>query len=201
MTWNLQPTLTGSLVQLEPLSPAHRDGLLAVAQPPEIWDYWPWVVGADEAAFDTWFEHALGTPGEGEGYHFATIWRATGEPIGSTSFCTVREENRGVEIGWTWVTPRFWGTAANTEAKLLQLQYAFETLDCIRVEWDTYGDNARSRAALTALGAKLDGVWRNFNIRPADGTIHDSAFYSVIDAEWPAVNEHLQARVARAVHA
>jgi N-acetyltransferase len=199
MPWDLQPTLTGSLVQLEPLTPAHHDALLAVAAPSEIWDYWPWVVGSDAASFDAWFEHALGRPGDDGGYHFATIWRPTGEPIGSTSFCTVREHDRGIEIGWTWVTPRFWGTGANTEAKLLQLQYAFEALDCIRVEWDTYADNARSRAALTALGAKLDGIWRSYNLRPADGSRHDSAYYSVIDGEWPTVKESLQERVARAV--
>ena len=197
MDWDLQPTLAGALVTLEPLSRGHRDELFAAAQPPEIWEYWPMVVGADAAAFDHWFEDALA--GRDDGFHFSTIWRPTGELIGSTSFCTVREEDRGIEIGWTWITPRFWGTGANTEAKLLQLQYAFEPLRCIRVEWDTYADNARSRAALEALGAKLDGVWRNYNVRPADGSVHDSAFYSVIDSEWPAVKQNLRARVTHAL--
>jgi N-acetyltransferase len=193
--WDLQPTLSGELVTLEPLALRHRDALLTAAHAPEIWTYWPWVVGADAESFDAWFVHALGGPERGDDFHFATVWRATGDPIGSTSFCTARPDDRGIEIGWTWVTPSFWGQGANTEAKYLQLQYAFETLRCIRVEWDTYGDNARSRAALERLGARLDGVWRNYNIRAADGRVHDSAFYSVIDSEWPHVKQGLKSRL------
>jgi RimJ/RimL family protein N-acetyltransferase len=188
MAWDLQPTLTGELVSLVPLSVRHRDALLAVARPSEIWDYWTVVVGADEDAFDAWLVSALGDPWA---FHLSMVWRATGELIGSTSFLP-REDDRNMEIGWTWITPRFWGTGANTEAKFLQLEYAFETLKCIRVMWDTYADNGRSRAALERLGAKLDGLQRNYNIRRADGTIHDSAFYSMIDSEWPAVKERLR---------
>ena len=131
----------------------------------------------------------LRTAGEGGDAHFATILQATGEPVGSTSFCTIREEDRGLEIGWTWLTPSVWGTGANTEAKFLQLRYAFETLGCIRVDWDTYEQNARSRAALTKLGATFEGVWRNFSIRESDGSKVSSAFYSVIDDEWPDSSE------------
>jgi RimJ/RimL family protein N-acetyltransferase len=196
--WDLQPTLTGGIVRLEPLAPQHHDGLRAVASPPEIWDHWSSVPGASDTAFDSWFEGCIADAAAGGDAHFATILQATGEPVGSTSFCQVREQDRGLEIGYTWLTPAVWGTGANTEAKFLQLQYAFETLGCIRVQWDTYEQNARSRAALTKLGATFEGVWRNYSIREADGSKVSSAFYSVIDDEWPTVRANLVDRIARA---
>jgi RimJ/RimL family protein N-acetyltransferase len=197
--WNLQPTLRGRIVRLEPLAPEHHDGLRAAAAPPEIWTHWSFNAGASDAAFDAWFERSIAEAQMPAGdAHFATILQASGEPVGSTSFCTIREADRGLEIGWTWLTPAVWGTGVNTEAKFLQLQYAFETLHCIRVEWDTYEQNARSRAALTKLGATCEGVWRNYSIREADGSKVSSAFYSVIDDEWPTVRANLIYRIARA---
>ena len=197
--WNLQPTLSGRIVRLEPLAPQHHDGLRAAAAPAEIWDYWSFNAGESDAAFDRWFERSLAEAREpGGDAHFATILQATGEPVGSTSFCTVRERDLGLEIGWTWLTPSVWGTGANTEAKFLQLQYAFETLHCIRVDWDTYEQNARSRAALTKLGATFEGIWRNYAVRETDGSKVSSAFYSVIDDEWPTVRANLIDRIARA---
>jgi N-acetyltransferase len=196
--WNLQTTLEGQIVRLEPLAPAHHDGLRAAASPPEIWDHWSFNPGKSDEAFDAWFHGAIGEAAESGDVHFATILQATGEPVGSTSFCTIREHDRGIEIGWTWLTPAVWGTGVNTEAKFLQLQHAFETLGCIRVDWDTYEHNARSRAALTKLGATFEGVWRNYSIRAEDGSKVSSAFYSVIDDEWPTVRANLIDRVARA---
>ena len=196
--WDLQPTLIGETVRLEPLATAHHDGLRAVAAPREIWDYWSFNAGKSDAAFDTWFDACIEEAAGGGDAHFATILQATGEPVGSTSFCEIHEADRGVEIGWTWLTPAVWGTGANTEAKFLQLEYAFETLGCIRVQWDTYEHNARSRAALTKLGAKLDGVMRNYSVRQEDGSKISSAIYSVIDDEWPTVRANLIGRIARA---
>lgn len=196
--WDLQPTLEGRIVRLEPLAARHRDALRAAAAPPEIWDHWSFSPGASDTAFDEWFEGCIADAAAGGDAHFATILRATGEPVGSTSFCEVHEQDRGLEIGWTWLTPAVWGTGVNTEAKFLQLQYAFETLHCIRVQWDTYERNARSRAALTKLGATFEGVWRNYSIRRADGSKVASAFYSVIDDEWPTVRANLIDRIARA---
>jgi RimJ/RimL family protein N-acetyltransferase len=196
--WNLQPTLEGQIVRLEPLAPEHHDALRAAASPPEIWDYWSFNAGKSDAAFDQWFDGAIAEAAGGGDAHFATILRASGEPVGSTSFCEVREDDRGVEIGWTWLTPSAWGTGANTEAKFVQLRYAFEVLECIRVQWDTYATNERSRAALTKLGASFEGVWRNYSIRREDGSKVSSAFYSVIDDEWPTVRANLIDRIARA---
>jgi RimJ/RimL family protein N-acetyltransferase len=196
--WNLQPTLTGEIVRLEPLAPEHHDSLRAAAQPPEIWDYWSFNAGKSDAAFDAWFDGAIAEAAAAGDAHFATILQDSGEPVGSTSFCSISEEDRGIEVGWTWLTPSVWGTGANTEAKFLQLQYAFEVLGCIRVQWDTYETNARSRAALTKLGATFEGVLRNYSIRQEDGSRASSAFYSVIDDEWPTVRANLTSRIARA---
>jgi RimJ/RimL family protein N-acetyltransferase len=196
--WDLQPTLEGRIVRLEPLASKHHDGLRAAAGPPEIWEYWSFNAGESDAAFDAWFERCIGEAAAGGDAHFATILQSSGQPVGSTSFCTVREHDRGLEIGWTWLTPAVWGTGANTEAKFLQLEYAFETLGCIRVDWDTYEQNARSRAALTKLGATFEGVWRNYSIRESDGSKVASAIYSVIDDEWPTVRANLVDRIARA---
>lgn len=197
--WDMQPTLSGELVRLEPLAPGHRDALLAISTYPEIWEHWPFNPGHSEAAFDNWFEICLreGASADGDA-HFATILQATGEPVGSTSFCTIRGRDLGLEIGWTWLTPAAWGTGANTEAKFLMLEYAFETLGCIRVDFDTYVENARSRAALAKLGATFEGILRNYSIRESDGSKRSSAFYSVIDDEWPTVRANLIDRVARA---
>ncbi|MDE3132135.1 MAG: GNAT family N-acetyltransferase [Acidobacteriota bacterium] len=196
--WDLQPTLRGGIVALEPLAAQHHDALRIAAAPPEIWDYWSFNAGSSDQAFDTWFEGSIAEAAAGGDAHFATILRASGQPVGSTSFCEAHEADRGLEIGWTWLTPAVWGTGANTEAKFLQLQYAFEVLGCIRVQWDTYEHNARSRAALVKLGATLEGVLRNYSIREADGTKVSSAFYSVIDDEWPTVRANLIDRIARA---
>ncbi len=196
--WNLQPTLVGRIVRLEPLARRHRDGLLAVAGDERIWEHWSFDPARSEADFDAWLEHCEAEAEAGREGHFATVLQASGEPVGSTSFCTVCEEDRGIEIGWTWLAPAAWGSGANTEAKFLQLRYAFETLGCIRVQWDTYARNARSRAALERLGATFEGIWRNYSIRRADGTKVDSAFYSVTDDEWPAVRTRLSERLAEA---
>jgi RimJ/RimL family protein N-acetyltransferase len=193
--WDLQPTLIGEVVRLEPLAPEHRDALFAVSTPAEIWEYWSVNHGVSAAAFDSWFEGCLQEAADGGDAHFATVLVATGAPVGSTSFCTAREHDRGIEIGWTWLTPAAWGTSANTEAKFLQLRYAFEELGCIRVDFDTYAENARSRAALAKLPAQFEGVWRNYSIRESDGSKRSSAFYSVIDDEWPAVSEKLIAKI------
>lgn len=185
-------------MRLEPLAPQHHDALRAASKPPEIWDYWSFNAGESDAAFDRWFETSIQEAADGGDSHFATILQSTGEPVGSTSFCEIREEDRGLEIGWTWLTPSVWGTGANTEAKFLQLEYAFETLGCIRVDWDTYEHNLRSRAALNKIGATFEGIWRNYSIREADGSKISSAFYSVIDDEWPSVRANLIDRIARA---
>lgn len=184
---------------LEPLAPAHFDALLEASRPPEIWNWWT-VDMSTEAAFRTWFENALRAREDGLRAHFATLDARDGRPIGSTSFMTLRPEHAGLEIGWTWLNPAAWRTAANAEAKLMMLRHAFETLGCQRVEFSTHASNERSRAALEALPAQFEGIKREDRILH-DGSRRSSAGYSILDREWPAVAANLTARVAAASRA
>ena len=111
-----------------------------------------------------------------------------------TRYMVLRPDDRGLEIGSTWLAPTAWRTGANVEAKLLQLGYAFETLGCIRVELKTHAANERSRGAMERLGATFEGVHRKHRIVPGIG-VRDTAWYSVLDDEWPAVRAGLLARL------
>ena len=156
MRSQLTTRLEGQVVVLEPLEAHHKDGLFAAAQRPEIWQ-WMAPIGESQESFSAWFDASLAESEAGREGVFATIDRASGEPIGSTRFHDWREVHRGVEIGWTWLSPSMWRTGANVEAKLLLLEYAFEHLRCVRVEFKTDARNERSRAALAALPAQFEG--------------------------------------------
>lgn len=191
---NLAPRLEGRIVVLEPLREEHRDALFEVAQPAEIWEWWPFNPATDRGRFDHWFEEVLREAAEGSVARFATLDARSGRALGSTSFCTLRPEHRGLEIGWTWLTPSAWRTGANAEAKLLQLRHAFEQLGCQRVEFETDEQNVRSRRALEALPARLEGVLRDWRLM-GDGRRRSSALYSILDSEWPSVALQLEQRV------
>ena len=115
--------------------------------------------------------------------------------VGSSRYLALRPEDRVLEIGHSWIAPDAWGSGANTEAKLLLLGHAFERLECLRVEFKTDAANERSRAALAALPAEFEGVFRK-HMLVRGGQRRDSAWYSVIDDDWPAVKAALEARVA-----
>ncbi len=186
--------LEGTLVVVEPLGPEHGDDLWDAAQDPEIWCWLPWHAAADRGSFHRWLAEALAGRDAGEEVPFAIVDRATGKAIGSTRFLTLRPEHRGLEIGWTWNARRVWGSGANTEAKLLLLRHAFETLGCMRVEFKTDALNARSRAALEALPARFEGIFvKHMLVR--GGALRDSAYYAITDDEWPAVRASLERRL------
>jgi RimJ/RimL family protein N-acetyltransferase len=185
--------LEGNLVRLEPLAEEHVEGIWQAGQRKEIWAWLPHVC-SDRGYFDAWFAASLEATQDGSAGVFATVDRATGDAIGTTRFLNVRPFDRVVEIGWTWLAPAAWGTGANIEAKLLMMRHAFETLGCVRVEFKTDSRNERSRAALAALPAQFEGILRNHMTMPDIG-LRDSAYYSVIDSEWPAVEENLQRRL------
>ena len=191
----LATRLEGRIVVLEPLAARHEEGLFVVAaQHPEIWT-WLAPIGSSREYFSAWFAASLAESGAGREGVFATIDRVSGEPIGSTRYLNVREAHRGVEIGWTWVSPAMWRTGANVEAKLLMMEHAFERLRCMRVEFKTDARNERSRAALAALPARFEGILRKHMLMPGIG-VRDSAYYSVIDEEWPQVRANLERRLA-----
>ncbi len=192
---NLATRLEGDLVVLEPLEEAHADGLWEAARAPEIWQ-WLARVGSSREYFDFWMEISLTAAREGREGVFATRRKSDGRLVGSSRYLNVRPPDRVVEIGWTWLEPGAWRSGINVEAKLLMFGYAFEQLDCVRVELKTDARNTRSRAAMEALPAQFEGILRKHMIVPDVG-VRDSAYFSVIDEEWPAVRANLEARLSR----
>ena len=190
--WNHPGTLTGALVRLEPLAPDHLEGLWRASRDPRTWTWLSIPQPATEAELGDWLDEAV----EGPYYPFATVLQSSGEVAGSTRFLNARPHDRSVEIGWTWLAPTAWGTGANVEAKLLMLEHAFERWDCRRVELKTDADNERSRGAMEALGAVFEGIHRK-HMLVRGGENRDSAWYSVVDDEWPAVRAGLLRRLGR----
>ncbi len=192
----LTTRLEGSIVVLEPLGEEHAEALWETAQAPEIWT-WLWPVGKSRERFEMWMEASLTAAASGKEGPFATREKRSGRLVGSTRYLNVRPPDRVVEIGWTWLEPSAWGSGANVEAKLLMLEHAFETLGCLRVEFKTDARNERSRAALSALPAQFEGIMRKHMIVPDVG-VRDSAYFGIIDDEWPEVRANLQRRLAQA---
>jgi RimJ/RimL family protein N-acetyltransferase len=188
--------LEGSAVRLEPLVEEHREPLRSVAIHPEVWQWIDRRVTETEEGFDQWFDGRLLARKLGDEHGFATLG-AEGEPLGSSSYLAPRPIHDGVEIGNTWLTPSAWRGGANVEAKLLMLGFAFEELGCMRVELKTDARNERSRGAMEALPAMFEGVFRKHMQMPIVG-VRDSAYFSVVDDEWPAVRENLEKRLAGA---
>lgn len=189
---NLTPRLEGSIVTLEPLAEEHTEELWQAAQAPEIW---AWLADLNRRErFDPWIELTLEAARSGSEGPFTTRDARTNAIIGSSRYLNVRAADRVVEIGWTWLNPSAWRSGANIEAKLLMMRHAFEGLGCVRVEFKTDARNERSRAALAALPAQFEGILRNHMIVPDVGQ-RDSAYYSVIDSEWPEVRSNLERRL------
>jgi N-acetyltransferase len=187
--------LEGSLVILEPLEEAHADDLWRAAQAPEIWE-WLAHIGSSRDYFDAWFEMSLAASRAGSEGVFATRSKGSGAIVGSSRYLNVRSFDRVVEVGWTWLNPSAWRSGVNVEAKLLMLGHAFETLGCVRVELKTDARNGRSRAAMAAIPARFEGILRKHMTVPDVG-VRDSAYFSVIDDEWPGVRANLERRLAQ----
>ncbi len=192
----LAARLEGEIVVLEPLEPRHEAGLYEAARDMD----WSWMfvdAARSREAFHAYFEAALEAMRSGVEVPFATLDAATGTPIGSTRFLALRPEHRGLEIGWTWLTRARWSSGANVEAKLLQLEHAFERAGCMRVEFKTDAKNERSRRALAALPAPFEGVFRKHMLVGDDrDRLRDSAYYAITDDDWPTVKANLQRRLA-----
>ena len=194
-SWVQPVVLPGQRVRLEPLRRDHLPDLLLVAFDPALWR-WTIMGPQDAAGLERWLETALSNAESGSERPFATIDVPSGRAIGSSRFMSIVPEHRRLEIGWTWVGTAFQRGGANREAKLLQLTHAFETLGANRVEFKTHARNERSRTALAGIGATFEGIFRSHMIMP-DGSIRDSAYFSVIAEEWPAVKAGLVASLAR----
>jgi RimJ/RimL family protein N-acetyltransferase len=190
---DLSGSFVGELVAVEPLSINHEPGLARAAQDPEVFAWLPDDMASSRQQLHRWLTSALQSARLGREVPFAIIELSTGEPVGSTRFMEPRLEHLRVEIGWTWLASRVWGSGINVETKLLLLEHAFERVGCRRVEFKTDARNQRSRGALEALGAQFEGVLRKHMVI-RDGAPRDSAYYSVIDDEWPELKALLERR-------
>ncbi len=185
----LRPTepLVGRIVRVEPISEAHREGLRAAAErDPQIHRY----TNLYTFGFDRWFDLALTA-----GTEIPFVVLVSGRPAGSTRYLNIEPFHRRTEIGWTWLERAYWGTGANIETKYLLLKNAFDGCGLQRVEFKTDARNLRVRGALLGIGCTFEGIFRKHMVLP--DSIRDSAWYAIVDDDWPRVRTMLEAKIAR----
>ena len=177
--------LQGRIVRVEPIEELHREGLREAAErEPQIHRY----TNMYSLGFDRWFDLALENANE-----VPFVVHVAGRPAGSTRYLNIEPFHKRVEIGWTWLERPHWGTGANIETKYLLLRNAFEDWGAMRVEFKTDARNLRVRGALLGVGASFEGIFRK-HMRLPD-SIRDSAWYAVIDDDWPRVRAMLEAKI------
>jgi len=195
MAW-LQPvTLKSAYVTLEPLAHAHSADLIEATGDGQLWTLWYTSVPSPEEMQGE-IDRRLRLQGEGSMLPFAVIHNESRKAVGMTTYMNVDAAHKRVEIGSTWYRKSVQRTPLNTHCKLLLLAHAFDALECIAVEFRTHFFNRQSRAGIERLGAKLDGILRNHQ-RAKDGTLRDTAVYSIIASEWPTVRAHLRYQLAK----
>jgi N-acetyltransferase len=183
-------TLEGRWAKLEPLGEQHVGDLVEAADEDDIWTWMPIrLKTADDVR--AWMAAVHADQANGTALPFAIIERASGKAVGSTRFMDIQPANRGIEIGWTWLAKQVRRTPVNTECKYLLMRHAFEDQGAIRVQLKTNARNERSRTAILRIGAQFEGILRQQMILP-NGDYRDSAYYSVLDTEWPAVKSRLE---------
>ena len=191
-------TLEGRHVLLSPMTRERADALAealgVAAADGSMWESKVTAIPRPED-MRAYVDQALSELDGGASMPFVTIDRASGRVVGSTRYMNIEAPHRRLEIGTTWIAKSHQRTATNTEAKYLMLRHAFETLGCIAVDLRTHEKNVQSRAAIERLGAKLDGILRNHRILP-DGSLRNTATYSITAAEWTAVKARLEARLS-----
>jgi RimJ/RimL family protein N-acetyltransferase len=193
--WPEDITLLGDYVRIDPLSVNHLNDLQDAVRDGELNLLWyTFIPNADDMLEE--INKRLRLREMGSMQPFAIIDIATGLAVGMTTFMNIDATNRRVEIGSTWLSKSTQRTFINTECKLLLMAHAFEKLNCIAVEFRTHFINTQSRKAIERLGAKFDGILRNHSIMP-NGTLRDTAVYSIIKSEWPTVKSHLNFQLSK----
>lgn len=187
-------TLAGRNARLEPLAAAHAPALAEAVRDGALWQLWYTAIPAPEDMAAE-IERRLGLHAAGSMLPF-TVFDGAGHAVGMTTYMNIDHPNRRVEIGSTWYARSVQRTPLNTECKRMLLGHAFERLDCIAVEFRTHRFNQQSRRAIERLGAQLDGMLRHHQ-RAANGTLRDTAVYSITADEWPTVRAHLDFQLAR----
>ena len=195
--WTQPVTRSGRHVRLEPLAMEHAPGLRAALLDGHLWRLWYTAVPTPET-IEAYIETAL--QGQAAGTDLPFVVRdGAGEIVGCTRYCRIEQANHRLEIGYTWYAQRVQRTALNTEAKRLLLGHAFDALACIAVEFRTHRFNHQSRRAIERLGAQFDGMLRCHQ-RAANGSLRDTAVYSITADEWPSVRAHLDFQLTRSPH-
>ena len=193
--WKMPVTLTGKVVRLEPLREAHIPALALAGRDESIWKYMLYDALTSEENMTDWVRDILKRQQARTDLPFAAIHLASGRAAGATRYLEMRPQHRSLEIGGTWYAPEFQRTAVNTECKYLMLKYAFEEMNCIRVQFKADVRNEHSIRAIERLGAVREGVLRNHFILQ-DGSFRDSVYYSILDREWPGVKMRLEQMLA-----
>jgi RimJ/RimL family protein N-acetyltransferase len=194
MAWPGAVALSGPHARLVPLAREHHDGLCEAARDGELWKLWYTSVPSPETMAQE-IERRLDLWAAGSMLPF-TVFDAGGRAVGMTTYMNIDAVHKRVEIGSTWYAASAQRTMLNTRCKRLLLGHAFEALGCIAVEFRTHRLNTQSRRAIERLGAQLDGILRSHQIA-RDGTLRDTAVYSIIACEWPTVRSHLDALLTR----
>lgn len=187
--------LEGEHVRLEPISVSHHDELIEAITDGELWNLFVTLVPRVEG-IDQFIENAISAYDSEDGLAFATIDKVSGRVVGSTRFMKANLPNKRVEIGFTFIAKSYQKTMINTEAKLLMLTHAFETLQLNRIEFLTDYLNHTSRNAILRLGAKEEGILRNHMVMP-DGRVRDSVLFSITNNEWAGVKQNLSYKLNR----
>lgn len=190
MNWPTPISLTGNHATLMPLTLDHTADLSEAVKDGELWKLWYATIPSPENMANE-IERRLNMQDKGTMLPFVVIDNKTRQVVGMTTYCNIDAINKRLEIGWTWYQKSVQRTALNTECKLLLLNHAFETLECIAVEFRVNFFNHTSRKAVERLGAKFDGILRNHRVL-TNGVIADWCVYSIINSEWPAVKANLK---------
>ncbi|MDX2247973.1 MAG: GNAT family protein [Bacteroidia bacterium] len=193
--WLNKITLSGNFVHLEPLETEHIAGLIEAAKDGNLWELWYTSV-PDAANTESYVLKALKEYENEKSLPFAVIEKNTGKVIGSTRYMNVDAATKRLEIGSTWYAQSYQKTGVNKECKYLLLQHAFETLECIAVEFRTHWHNTPSRNAIASLGAKQDGVLRNHLI-DSRGNYRDTVVFSILNSEWNTVKTSLAFKLSK----
>ena len=192
--WPEPLDLAGQHASLQPLAHEHHDGLVEAVRDGELWRLWYTSIPAPEG-MAVEIDRRLRLQAQGSMLPF-TVFDAAGRVVGMTTYMNIDATHRRVEIGSTWTAASVQRSALNTQCKRLLLGHAFEALDCIAVEFRTHRLNTQSRRAIERLGAQLDGILRAHS-RASDGSLRDTAVYSITASEWPAIRANLQWQLQR----
>ncbi len=189
----VSPVLENAFVRLEPLEERHREALRAAGDDPDLWRFAS--VNLDNSNFDAWMANRFSGVAKDGDVCWAVFDKASAGYVGSTSYLAMVPAHKRLEIGWTWYAKRVWAGPVNPSCKRLLFAHGFEAMDLNRMELKLDARNERSFRAIERLGAKFEGVHRSHMVRP-DGRLRDTAWFSVIREEWPAVRDGLDARLA-----